>query len=226
MVDTTAVLGSAVLAAAITSLVQWLATRRKASVEATATDVATSAALFEEVIRLRSRILDAEHRASKCDEENQQMRSRIERMEIALPLAIAAKRLKDLSGLGDLLNLLRDPIVVTTIAAGGTIIWVNDAFCEVLARTREEIIRIGWRGLIHPDDLSTTEATETMNWDRPTWGFVNRYMRADGRAVWFRWFCPPYSDDDGATISLARPVPVPVSDGNEPRLLIRQEIQR
>jgi diguanylate cyclase (GGDEF)-like protein/PAS domain S-box-containing protein len=64
---------------------------------------------------------------------------------------------------------------------------VNDRFCELVGRTREELLRLSHKDISHPDDaaafssqLEQLRATGT--------GFVaeKRYIRPDGSSVWVR----------------------------------------
>ncbi|HMJ84100.1 MAG TPA: PAS domain-containing protein [Vicinamibacterales bacterium] len=161
-------------------------------------------------------MLTAESRATECERESRELRDRLHRVETAMPMVLVAQRIDDFEKLSDLFDLLVDPLVISSPANEGNFVWANNAFCEALGRSREQILSINWRGLIHPDDLRPTAAAETTAWDEPIWGFANRYIAADGRVVWFRWYCPQYSR--GATLALAREVK---PEGTAPRFLIR-----
>jgi PAS domain S-box-containing protein len=62
---------------------------------------------------------------------------------------------------------------------------VNDSLCRLLGYTREELVRLTWSELTHPDDL----ATDVEQFDRVIRGEIDgyslekRYLRKDGSAV-------------------------------------------
>jgi diguanylate cyclase (GGDEF)-like protein/PAS domain S-box-containing protein len=62
---------------------------------------------------------------------------------------------------------------------------VNDAYCELLGRTREELVGTPLLGLTHPDDRQTSDDARAV---RPAdaqnqWTFEKRYLRPDGAPV-------------------------------------------
>ena len=186
---------------------------RSLNADAASTEAATESTLFDAIEDLRRRFISVEKHAADCDRENAELRrdntalsDRITRLEEAMPMALVAARLEDYASLADLLDCITNPLVVSTPNNDGTLVWVNKAFCEALGRTREEILRIGWRGLIDPRDIRETSVMEAMAWSDRIWGFVNRYKHSDGSLVTFKWKCPAYKA--GVTLSYVEVVPM------------------
>ncbi|MBW4077001.1 MAG: EAL domain-containing protein [Acidobacteria bacterium] len=82
------------------------------------------------------------------------------------------------------------------------VIAVNDAFCLMIGRTRDELVGLDSTAYTHPEDLGITEATH----DRLTSGevsqarYVKRYLHKDGRVVVVEVFKAPARDAVGNTL--------------------------
>jgi PAS domain S-box-containing protein len=76
--------------------------------------------------------------------------------------------------------------IALTDSLSGKILEVNDRFAAITGRTREEMIRIDWMQITHPDDLPA----ELDNMARLNAGEIagfqmdKRYLRPDGAVVW------------------------------------------
>jgi PAS domain-containing protein len=183
------------------------AAARKLEAEADETGVRTRKHLFEEVEHLRGVALKATGEAyrweTSCREweaKCKQLEARLEVLEKLVPMAFAAKLLKNLGLLKLVMEKMTDPLVLSSSVGGGTFLWANKAFCDALGRPLEEILALGWRGLCHPGDLKATVGAESTAWDEPVDDFVNRFYRSDGAIVWLRWVCYPY-DEGGVTLA-------------------------
>jgi len=178
------------------------------SIEATAalTEDDTLRRRFTDIEDLRTRVIKSEDHARLTDQDNAvlkrdnaELKDRVARLERAIPMTIAAGRLDDYASLADLFDLSADPWVFTAPNNDGTLLWVNTAFCKLLGRQREDILRLGWRQLIDPRDIPATTAAEATAWTERVWGHVNRYLHADGHPVLLKWYCPMYKG--GVTLS-------------------------
>jgi PAS domain S-box-containing protein len=85
----------------------------------------------------------------------------------------------------------------------GRFLRANDRYCELVGRTREELLRLQMQDITHPDDLATnlslfTTATETGS------SFVveKRYVRPDGSVVWVNNSVAPIRDAEGRLQSI------------------------
>ncbi|MGZ4388741.1 MAG: PAS domain S-box protein, partial [Gaiellaceae bacterium] len=65
---------------------------------------------------------------------------------------------------------------------------VNDAFCRIVGRTREELDRLTWRDLTHPDDLVNEEelTRRLIAGELPHLDIEKRFLRGDGTTIWVR----------------------------------------
>lgn len=187
---------------ALVAFLRFLRERRKLYAEGTAMEFSTSASLFEEVQRLRGLFLSIEAAHQNCIRDKAELTKQLARVTALLPFAITSSRLVRDDKFTRFLDLIADPLTISSLLAGGTFTWVNAAFCAVMERTLEECVAAGWRGMIHPEDLVDTGRTETSAWSEPVWGFVNRYLSKSGRTIWFRWYCLTY--EDGLTLAMAR----------------------
>lgn len=76
--------------------------------------------------------------------------------------------------------------IVLVDPATGTPLEINDRFLQIIGRTREDLLDLGWKGITHPDDL----AKELEYAARLRAGVIScfqiekRYVRPDGALVW------------------------------------------
>jgi PAS domain S-box-containing protein len=67
----------------------------------------------------------------------------------------------------------------------GRFILVNDRFCEIAGRSREELLKLGMQEITHPDDLPANLAKfERAVADGTPFAHEKRYIRPDGSTVW------------------------------------------
>jgi PAS domain S-box-containing protein len=79
----------------------------------------------------------------------------------------------------------------------GYLLRVNDYFCTMLDRSREQLLGCHLSEIVHPDDLPRTEAllAGLLNEDR--YEVEKRYLRPDGSVVWTRTAASLIRDDMG-----------------------------
>jgi PAS domain S-box-containing protein len=85
----------------------------------------------------------------------------------------------------------------------GRLTMVNDRYCEIVGRSREDLLRIRMQELTHPDDLENN-VTLFQRAVQEGAGFVieKRYLRPDGAAVWVRNSVAPIRDVHGRVESI------------------------
>lgn len=63
---------------------------------------------------------------------------------------------------------------------------VNDRLCQIFGYTRDELMRLTWEQLTHPDDLprDIENVKRVVNGDLPNYNTEKRYRRKDGEYIW------------------------------------------
>ena len=92
------------------------------------------------------------------------------------------------------------PLGVALIdSLNGQIHEVNPRFAQIAGRSREEMIRIDWMRITHPDDVQEDlDNMERMNaGEIPGFNMNKRYLRPDGSIVWISMTIAPLSVPDG-----------------------------
>ncbi len=65
------------------------------------------------------------------------------------------------------------------------IIEANDAYCAIVGRSHDEVMRHGWKNLTHPEDvgLSVTNLDRLRRGEQDAYRMNKRYLRPDGEVV-------------------------------------------
>jgi PAS domain S-box-containing protein len=83
----------------------------------------------------------------------------------------------------------------------GTVLWGNRAYCELIGRTRDELVGEKYAVLVHQDDLERMQAeVATMTADRPEVVIENRIVLPTGRVRWMQWTNRGFFDAEGQLI--------------------------
>jgi PAS domain S-box-containing protein len=81
----------------------------------------------------------------------------------------------------------RDLFAVVSATDGRPRLINARAWSETLGYSAEEMLSSRLFDLVHPDDLERTRAMRSEHHDGNYFGFENRYLAKDGRAVWLSW---------------------------------------
>lgn len=66
----------------------------------------------------------------------------------------------------------------------GRFIWVNDSYCAILGRTRNELLQLGIRNVTHPEDLPLdARLFDRLVVSGESFHIETRYIRPDGTVV-------------------------------------------
>jgi diguanylate cyclase (GGDEF)-like protein/PAS domain S-box-containing protein len=95
------------------------------------------------------------------------------------------------------------PTAMCLSSPRGTFLHVNTALCEMLGRSRDELLSVRWQDLTHPDDLAhdleQVAALAAGRIDR--YRCTKRYFHADGSIVWGDLSVSVIRDDSGRPLS-------------------------
>ncbi len=93
------------------------------------------------------------------------------------------------------------PDLLAVIDFNGTLLRVNPAWSTVLGRGSEELIGTHAMNLVHPDDLSATDAALAHSLNNVLPLFENRYLHKDGSYRWIGWTA---AASDGVIFALGK----------------------
>ena len=69
----------------------------------------------------------------------------------------------------------------------GRFIEVNDHYCTIVRRSREELLNLRMQDITHPHDLTVNQPLfEAARAGGPSFDIEKRYLRPDGSAIWVR----------------------------------------
>lgn len=81
--------------------------------------------------------------------------------------------------------LSRAGVGILQYAENQRLIVINEQFCKILGRTREELEGLSMRDFTHPDDIPGNIDLMNAHWQSETPFYVDkRYVRPDGEVVW------------------------------------------
>jgi diguanylate cyclase (GGDEF)-like protein/PAS domain S-box-containing protein len=95
----------------------------------------------------------------------------------------------------------RAPVGMALVGRGGRFELVNEALCEFLGRTREELAGTLVEDITHPDDLAESNAAirRLGSGELVEWNTEKRYLRPDGEVRWGALRALLLHDADGRT---------------------------
>ena len=72
------------------------------------------------------------------------------------------------------------------VGLDGTWMRVNDKVCEIVGYTRDELLRLTFHAIAHPDDLEADVAlaAQLLTGKIPAYSMEKRYVRKNGEAIW------------------------------------------
>ncbi|MDQ3723797.1 MAG: PAS domain S-box protein [Actinomycetota bacterium] len=91
-------------------------------------------------------------------------------------------------------------IGVSLLDLDGQFVQVNDAYCQTVRRTREELMRLGPEAITHPDDIALRSYAVGVltGSDEPVFRFEKRYVDAHGESIWVEISASLFRDSAGA----------------------------
>ena len=93
----------------------------------------------------------------------------------------------------------QSPVGLSLTAPDGRLQRVNQAFCDLVGYTPDELATLPFESITHPDDAVTSSegAKELLAGKRETWSMEKRYFTKDRRVVWARVETNLARDDEG-----------------------------
>ena len=93
-------------------------------------------------------------------------------------------------------------IGMALVAPDGAFIDANSSLCGLLERSRDELGRIGFQSVTHPDDLDADLefVRQMLDGERQTYQMEKRYLRPDGSTIWGLLSVSLVRDDDGVPV--------------------------
>jgi anti-anti-sigma factor len=78
------------------------------------------------------------------------------------------------------------PVGFSLLDLDGNFVQVNDAYCRIVRRARDELLRLGPVAITHPDDVESTRRAirALLLGDVPVFRFEKRYIAPGGDIVW------------------------------------------
>nr|WP_314444373.1 PAS domain S-box protein [uncultured Sphingomonas sp.] len=91
---------------------------------------------------------------------------------------------------------------VARVSPDGPFLEINDRFCQILRRDREDLLGHGWKHITHPDDvaedLSRVEAM--LRGELDGYSLEKRYVAPDGSDIWVNLTVGAQRDEDGRVL--------------------------
>ena len=78
------------------------------------------------------------------------------------------------------------PVGIAHVGVDGRWLWVNHKLCDILGYTRDQLERLTFQDITHPEDLAAdlTNVRSLLAGDSTSYSMEKRYLRGDGSTVW------------------------------------------
>ena len=91
---------------------------------------------------------------------------------------------------------------IALVALDGSWLRVNESLCQIVGRDRDELYRMTFQDITHPEDLDAdlAQLEETLAGERAGYQMEKRYLRPDGEVVWALLSVSLVRDAEGAPL--------------------------
>ncbi len=88
---------------------------------------------------------------------------------------------------------------VARVSPDGPFLEINDRYCEILQRSREELLGNGWKHITHPDDVEADAAKvdAMLRGEIDSYSMEKRYIAPDGSDIWVTLTVAAQRDENG-----------------------------
>ena len=89
---------------------------------------------------------------------------------------------------------------VARVSPDGPFLEINDRYCEILGRSRDDLIGGGWKEITHPDDLAEDvgNVERLLRGEADSFTMEKRYLGKDGTDIWVNLTVALVRDEAGA----------------------------
>ena len=96
------------------------------------------------------------------------------------------------------------PVATALVALDGSLVRANESFAIVTGYSVDQLLRLRFQDITHPDDLEIDESllAEVLDGSRPNYQMDKRYIHASGHDVWVELTVAPVRGADGVIRNL------------------------
>lgn len=118
-------------------------------------------------------------------------------------------------------------IGLSLVSREGRFRWVNPAMCQLMHRSRQELLALSWHDITHPSDLTSDRSAgaRVLTGEADSFRVVKRFLRGDGAELWGDVSVAAVRDPDGSVQVLVSQV-LDVTDAVMTRAALAESQER